>query len=160
MAKIVIDEPCLTLPIVINYVGPKPENVYFEMRNLLKRIFGVEDKHIEERELRWDRSSAEEKFSSTFFVSKPLTEVTYIFVEIKIDGSTKPSKEFEREGRVSILIDPRIKNSVVQSSLMAGLFGFIYRRQLEAEVQKYKDECREIIKLLESDLKNFLGIRV
>lgn len=160
MAKIIIDEPCLTLPLVINYVGPKPENIYFEMKNMLKRIFGVEDKNIEERELRWDRSTSEEKFSSTFFVTKHLTETTYIFVEIKIDGSTKPSKEFEKEGKVSILIDPRIKNTTMETSFIAGLFGFVYRRHLEMEISKYKDECKKIISLLENDIKNFLNIRV
>ena len=156
MVKVVIDEPCTNMPIILNYSGPKPDSVYFEMKNAVKRVFAIDDKDIEEREINWDRSSGEEKFSSTFLVTKILDENTHLFVEIKINGSLKYSKEYGTEGKVSILIDPRIK-SFANTSFISGILGS--RKYLEEKISTYKSNCKDIVNLFVKDLKNFLNIK-
>lgn len=158
MAKVILDESCLSMPLIINYNGPKPENLYFELKNMLKRIFGVEDRNIEERELRWDRTTAEEKFSSTIFLTKQLDENVHLFLEIKISGSTKPSKDFEREGRISILIDAKVRGNIFQGNILVEIIRNIFSKGRPSKIEEYKLKCKELVELLEKDIKNFLNI--
>jgi len=160
MAKIVIDEPCLDMPLLLNYEGPKPEIVYYQLKNTLKRVLGIDDKNIEEKELKWDRSSAEEKISSTFLVTKPLTETAYLFIEIKIDVTSKPSKELESEGKLSLIIDPRVRSAEEKKPLLFEIFGIGAGRIMKSEIENYKSKCKELIGLLDKDIKNLLGLRI
>lgn len=161
--KITIDVDCYELPLKLEYSGPNPQNIYFEIKNLLKRVMKVEDKDIEEREVYWDRTTKGDKFKAFFVVNKKLDNYSHFHFEVSLEGHAKPS-EVGKEGSVLITIDPVVRieypqETLFEKSIFAEIFRFFHQKFFYKEVrEKYEEECRRLVELLKQEIKSFFNI--
>lgn len=160
--KVVIEEPCLRTPsITFSYKGPNPQDIYKKIKKLLPVIFKVDEHDIEEREFMWDRSTPQEKFRMVLVFIKEFDSNNYMEVEITLDGMTKPSREFGKEGEASIEIGAKLRAEYPQETFIERLFYSIFKRiygHPEEKREKYKHMCSELVNTFSDELRSFLNI--
>lgn len=161
--KLVIEESCLRTPsLTFTYKGPNPQDIYKKVKKLLPTIFKVDEHDIEEREFLWDRSTAEEKFKMVLDFIKEFDPNSYMEVGISLNGSTKPSKEFGKEGEATITVEAKFRVEYPQETFwQRSIFYDVYRRLLrrdERERKEYKHKCSELVNLFCDELRSFLNI--
>jgi len=164
--KLVIHDDCLPPPgkIILSYTGPNPQNLYHQIKKLFSTIFKAEEKDIQEKEISWDRSKAEETFSIKFEMIKGLDNFTNMQINVDLSGSAKPSREFGKEGNVTIKIEAFIRteypqDTLWQRSLFYEIFRVFYHRVIYKDTrEKFKGRCIELVKHFQSELKSFLNL--
>ena len=172
--KLVIHDDCLApapgspLPglsyITINYSGPNPHKVYPEVKKLLLSVFKFEEKDIQEREVVWNRKGNEESFRITLEAVEDLDRFTFMQIIVSLNGKVRPSKEFEKEGEVSIRIEGLLRTeypqeTLWQRSLLYEMFRMFYHRVIyESTRARYKEKCKSLIYKFQDELKKFLNI--
>lgn len=173
--KLIIHEDCLALPgttspfpgkktITLEYKGPNPQIAYYQAKKILASITKVPENQIIERDVSWDRSGEEENFSVTFDVIKDMDKFSFIQISVSIKGSAKPSKEFGKEGSLSITIDGILRteypqDTLWQRSLIYEIFRtFFHKFIYEGTRKKYRDECVSLMLQLHEELKEFLNV--
>lgn len=162
--KLVIEEPCLRVPsLIFTYKGPNPQNIYKEVKKLIPTVFKVDERDIEEREFSWDRTTAEEKFKMTLNFIKEFDPNCYMETVININGSTKPSEEFGREGEATVVVEAKFRVEYPQETLFErSIFYDIYRRIFHRAHQKertgYKRMCSELMNTFCDELRSYLNI--
>lgn len=164
--KITIEEECM-LPrrkIELNYSGPNPQNIYPKIMEILRRTLKVKDENIQEKEYKWDRSTIPEKFNSTIEVIKDFDKNTYMWLLIVIKGSIRPSKEFEKEGDVSVVIDGVIRTEYPQDTVWERSFPYEVLRTFwhkifyQSQRYKYREQCRDSMLIIQNEIKSFFNI--
>lgn len=171
--KLVIHDDCLIPPggpgvypsfITLNYSGPNPQKIYYQIKKLLLTIFKVDKKDLQEKEFSWDRSEKEEKFKVKFDLIKDLDVFSFIEVSVDLEGVAKPSKAFGKEGRAKIVIDAWLRteypqDTIWQRSLLYEFFRVLYHKLIYQNTRKkYLEKCRELVSLFTTELKSFLNI--
>jgi hypothetical protein len=147
--------PILTL----EYKGPNPQLIYHEIRKLVQLIFKAEEEELQEKELFWDRTRAEERFKINFELIKDLDIYTYLRLQIALTGFSKPSKEFGREGAATIEIRGRVHAEYPQDTIGQRLFGTFYIKwRHERKRREYIESCRTAIQQLHRELRSFLNL--
>ncbi len=161
----VIEDDCIRQKIILmDYHGPNPQNIYKQIRLLLKSIYKVSDKEIEEKVFDWDRSSSEEKFKVHFIMSKDVDVHSYYHVEVNITGKASPSKEFGKEGSAHITIEGMLRVEYPQDFFwQKGIFHEMFRVLFHNVIYKgerYKmlDDCKELAMKFYTELKSYLNI--
>ncbi|MEM5815538.1 MAG: hypothetical protein QXW01_03215 [Candidatus Aenigmatarchaeota archaeon] len=173
--KLIIHEDCLAtmgttspLPgkkfVSLEYNGPNPQIAYYQAKKILASVTKMPENEIIERDFSWDRSGEEEKFSVNFDVVKDMDKFSFIQITVSIKGKIKPSKEFGKEGNLSITIDGALRteypqDTLWQRSLLYELFRAFYHKFIyEENRKKYKEECVAIIMQIYNELKEFLNV--
>jgi hypothetical protein len=160
--KLVISENVLspgTPRLTLEYKGPNPQSVYYEARKLIPLIFRIAEDELQEAEFFWDRSKAEERFSIKLNITKDLDEFTYFSVSIAIAGFAKPSKEFGKEGAVTIEMSGEIHTEYPQDTALQRLLGGLFLRRVYAGRRKeHKSRVRDLILQFHEQLKSFLNL--
>ncbi|MEM5815170.1 MAG: hypothetical protein QXD89_01630 [Candidatus Aenigmatarchaeota archaeon] len=172
--KLVIHEDCLALTgaapfpgkkfITLEYKGPNPQIAYYQIRKLLSTISKIPENEIIERNFYWDRSGEEEKFSATFDVIKDMDRFSFIQISVSMEGVIKPSKEFGKEGSLTIRIEGVLRteypqDTIWQRSLLYELFrAFFHKFIYEETRKKYRDICVSIMTEIYNELKEFLNV--
>lgn len=164
--KLTIEEDCI-LPrpkIKLYYTGPNPDKSYSKILEIIHNTMRVEDKDVQEREFKWDRSSVPEKFSATIEVVKDFDKFTYMQLIINLSGSVKPSKEFGREGDVTVEIEGVTRtdypqDTVWERSFLYEIFRTFYHKVFyQDERQKFKENCRDSMVSIQNELKEFFNL--
>ena len=171
--KLIIHEDCLEvsgspLPgkkfMTLEYSGPNPQAAYYQAKKLISQITKVPENEVIERGFSWRREGEEENFSVTFDVIKDMDRFSFIQVSISMKGKIKPSKEFGKEGSISINIEGVLRteypqDTLWQRSLIYELFRTFYHKFIYEETRKkYKQECVDIMNQIYSSLKEFLNV--
>jgi hypothetical protein len=171
--KLIIHEDCLEvsgspLPgkkfMTLEYSGPNPQAAYYQAKKLLAQITKVPENEIIERDFTWRREGEEENFSVTFDVIKDMDRFSFIQISISMKGKIKPSKEFGKEGSLSINIEGVLRteypqDTLWQRSLIYEMFRTFYHKFIYEETRKkYKQECVDIMNQVYSSLKEFLNV--
>lgn len=171
--KLIIHEDCLEvsgspLPgkkfMTLEYSGPNPQAAYYQAKKLLAQITKVPENEIIERDFTWRREGEEENFSVTFDVIKDMDRFSFIQISISMKGKIKPSKEFGKEGSLSINIEGVLRteypqDTLWQRSLIYEMFRTFYHKFIYEEARKkYKQECVDIMNQVYSSLKEFLNV--
>jgi len=171
--KLIIHEDCLEvsgspLPgkkfMTLEYSGPNPQAAYYQAKKLISQITKVPENEVIERDFSWRREGEEENFSVTFDVIKDMDRFSFIQVSISMKGKIKPSKEFGKEGSISINIEGVLRteypqDTLWQRSLIYELFRTFYHKFIYEETRKkYKQECVDIMNQIYSSLKEFLNV--
>ena len=101
-----IENDCLSpVPeITIDYKGPNTFNIYFHLREMIKRIFDVKDVDIWEREFRWDVPG---KFFVRIYVYKSFDKRSYLLAQIILQG-LQPSDP-SQSGNLNIRISGKLR---------------------------------------------------
>ena len=171
--KLIIHEDCLEvsgspLPgkkfMTLEYSGPNPQAAYYQAKKLLAQTTKVPENEIIERDFTWRREGEEENFSVTFDVIKDMDRFSFIQISISMKGKIKPSKEFGKEGSLSINIEGVLRteypqDTLWQRSLIYEMFRTFYHKFIYEETRKkYKQECVDIMNQVYSSLKEFLNV--
>jgi hypothetical protein len=171
--KLIIHEDCLEvsgspLPgkkfMTLEYSGPNPQAAYYQAKKLLAQITKVPENEIIERDFTWRREGEEENFSVTFDVIKDMDRFSFIQISISMKGKIKPSKEFGKEGNLSINIEGVLRteypqDTLWQRSLIYEMFRTFYHKFIYEDTRKkYKQECVDIMNEVYSSLKEFLNV--
>jgi hypothetical protein len=171
--KLIIHEDCLEvsgspLPgkkfMTLEYSGPNPQAAYYQAKKLLAQITKVPENEIIERDFTWRREGEEENFSVTFDVIKDMDRFSFIQISISMKGKIKPSKEFGKEGNLSINIEGVLRteypqDTLWQRSLIYEMFRTFYHKFIYEDTRKkYKQECVDIMNQIYSSLKEFLNV--
>lgn len=164
--KMLIEEDCI-LPrpvLVLNYSGPNPQKAYPKIIELLKNVIRATDRDIQEKEFNWDRSTEVEKFDIALEVNKDLDKFSYLLFRISIGGTARPSKEFGKEGNVSVRIDGLLRTEYPQDTIWERSFLYeiirvFYHRVFYQDARyRYKEMCAEAMSTLHTELKSFFNL--
>ena len=171
--KLVIHDNCLEvapgspLPgrayITLNYSGPNPQNIYYQLKKILVSLFKIREDEIIEREFSWDRTKPEETFHTVLEHVKDMDMFSFIHIVVTLDGEVRPSKEFGKEGSATIKIEGWLRteypqDTVWQRSLLYEMFRTFYHKVIYRETRmKYKEECVSLIEQLQAEIKQFLN---
>ncbi len=163
--KLLVEDDCIRQKIIIlDYHGPNPQNIYRQTRSLLKSVFKVQDKEIEEKVFDWDRSAPEEKFKIWIIMDKDIDPHSYYHVEINLNGKAAPSKEFGKEGEAHVQIEAMLRTEYPQDmwwerTIFHELFRVIFHNAIyKGERVKLLEECKEMSLRFYTELKNYLNI--
>ena len=171
--KLVIHDNCLEvapgspLPgrsyITLNYSGPNPQNIYYQLKKILVSLFKIREDEIIEREFKWDRTKPEETFHTVLEHVKDMDRFSFIHIIVTLDGKVRPSKDFGKEGSATIKIEGWLRteypqDTVWQRSLLYEMFRTFYHKVIYRETRmKYKDQCTSLIEQLQAEMKQFLN---
>jgi len=163
-----ISDDCMKPPggasLVLKYSGPNPQNLYEKTKDVATTIWALEPGAIQEKEVKWDRTGLEEKFSMKIEVTKDLDLFSFLLLKIDIDGDTKPSRQFGKEGSASVKIESIIRteypqDTLWQRSLFYEFWRVLYHRLVYDDVRKkYLQECKESTIRFQEELKSFLNL--
>ncbi len=163
--KMLIEDDCIRQKIILlDYHGPNPQNIYKQIRILLKSIFKVNEREIEEKIFDWDRTSPNEKFKIHFIVEKDVDPHSYYHIEVTLTGDSRPSKEFGKEGNANVQIESMLRieypqDNFWQRSVFYEFFRVIFHNVIyKSERYKLLDECKELTMRFYTELKNYLNI--
>jgi len=165
-AKLLLENRCLTYRprMEFSYSGPNPDKAYPKLIDILNKSLNVPRENIQEKNFMWDRSKPEEKFSASFEVIKDFDKFTYMYLEISMRGSLKPSKEFGKEGTVSFTIEGILRTEYPQDTLWERSFFYEIFRTLyhkafyEERRYKWLLECRDSLLQIQNELKEFFNL--
>lgn len=164
--KITIEEDCMlpTPKITLNYSGPNPQKVYPKIMELLRVNLKVKPENIQEKEYKWDRAGVPEKFSGAIEAFKDFDKFSYMMLMIDFAGTVRPSKEFGKEGELKVVFDAVLRtdypqDSVWEKSLLYEIFRTFWHKAFYQEMRyKFREQCREAMVTLQSEIKAFLNI--
>jgi len=173
--KLIIHEDCLAIAgttspfpgkkfITLEYQGPNPQIAYYQAKKILASVTKIPENEIIERNFKWDRSGEEENFSVDFDVIKDMDRFSFIQVTVSMKGNIKPSKEFGKEGKLTVTIDGILRteypqDTLWQRSLLYEMFrAFFHKFIYEESRKKYKEECVSIMMTIYNELKEFLNV--
>jgi len=165
--KLLIHDYCLQpkVPfITLKYSGPNPQNVYPKVKELLISVWKLEPGDVQERVFNWDRSGDVEKFKISIEAVKDLDAYSFYYLKLSIKGEAKLSKEFGKEGKVTIEFEPALRteypqDTLWQRSLLYELFRTFYHKVIYRSTRlKYIQECRELSMRFQEEIKSFLNL--
>jgi hypothetical protein len=147
-----------------SYSGPNPDKAYPKFIDILTSEIQIPRENIQEKSFQWDRSGPEEKFSASFEIMKDVDKFSYIYMEVSMRGSLKPSKEFGKEGTVRFKIGGMVRTEYPQDTLWEKSWFYEMARTFWHRVY-YKDrrykwmaECRDSMLLIQDRLKEFFNL--
>jgi len=164
--KLLLEEYCLTPKprMELSYTGPNPQKAYQKLLDILLTVLKVQRENIQEKDFRWERAPEGEKFSAAMEVVKDFDKFSYMFLLLSISGIAKPSKEFEKEGTVTVRIEGVVRTEYPQDTAWQRSFFYEVFRTLYHKVfyqdqrKKYIDSCRDWMFLIQSELKSFFAM--
>lgn len=164
--KLTIEEDCMlpTPKLRLNYSGPNPQKVYPKIMEVLKSTLKIKTENIQEKEYKWDRSAVPEKFSAALEAFKDLDKFTYVLLWVDVDGTVKPSKEFGKEGDLTLVLDGVIRTDYPQdtvwekSLVYEAIRVFWHRIFYQDQRYKFRATCRDMMLTLQNAIKDFLNI--
>jgi len=171
--KLVIHEDCLEvsgspLPgkkfLTLEYSGPNPQAAYYQAKKILSQVTKVPENEIIERDFSWKKDGEEESFSVNLDVIKDMDRFSFIQISLSMKGKVKPSKEFGKEGSLSVSIEGLLRteypqDTLWQRSLIYEMFRAFYHKFIYEDTRKkYKEECANMMNQLYTSLKEFLNV--
>jgi len=166
--KMLISDDCLKPPggpgITLKYAGPNPQNIYEKAKEIATTLWALEPGAIQEKEMNWDRTGLGEKFSIKMEIVKDLDLFSYLFMKLEIEGESKPSRQFGKEGNATVKIEPSIRteypqDTIFQRSIFYEFFRVLYHKLIYEDTRKkYLQQCREDSVRLQEELKSFLNL--
>jgi hypothetical protein len=171
--KLVLHDYCLEVPgsplpgkrfLTLEYSGPNPQAAYYQAKKILSQITKVPEGEIIERDFSWRKENGNEIFSVSFDVIKDMDRFTFIQITVSMKGSVKPSKEFGKEGNLTVNIDGILRteypqDTLWQRSLLYELFRAFYHKVIYEEARKkYKQECANLMNQIHLSLKEFFNV--
>jgi hypothetical protein len=165
-AKLMLEDRCLTMrpTMEFSYSGPNPDKAYPKLIDILTTNLNIPRENIQEKNFKWDRSKPDESFGASFEVMKDLDKFSYMYLDITVRGSMKPSKEFGKEGTVRFKIGGMIRTEYPQDTLWERSFIYEMLRTMWHRVfysnRRYKwlAECRDSMLLIQDELKQFFNL--
>jgi len=169
----VIHEDCLEVPgsplpgkkfLTLEYSGPNPHAAYYQAKKILSQVTRVPENEIIERDFSWKKDGEEESFSVNLDVIKDMDRFSFIQISVSMKGKTRPSKEFGKEGNLSITIEGVLRteypqDTLWQRSLIYEMFRAFYHKFIYEDARKkYKEECVNMMNQLYASLKEFLNV--
>ena len=171
--KLVIHDDCFemapgsALPgrpsIVLNYNGPNPQRIYYQIKKVLTSVLRIREDEIVERDFKWDRNSPEESLSTTLEYVKDMDRFTFIHIIVKLKAKMKPSKEFGKEGSATISIEGWLRTEYPQDNFWQRsifyemLRVFFHKVIYKSTRMKYKQECVSLLNQIQLEIKEFLN---
>jgi len=166
--KLLISDDCLKPPgasaLTLRYAGPNPQNIYEKAKEIATTVWALEPGSMQEKEVNWDRTGLGEKFTVKIEITKDLDLFSFMLVRMDIDGSSKPSREFGKEGDVTLKIETIIRteypqDTIWQRSIFYEFWRVLYHRLIYDEARKkYIYECKESTLRFQEELKSFLNL--
>lgn len=164
--KLMIHDDCLVpVPyLTLKYSGPNTDKSYEYIRKLFFTLFNVTEKEIQEREYSWDRSKEPETFHVRWEIIKDLDQFSFMHIVVNLDGDAKRSKEFGKEGSITVGIEGRLRTeypqeTIFQRSLFYEMFRVFYHRVIYDSTRKrYLEECRAVCGRFNDELKSFFNL--
>ena len=108
---------------IINFEGDEPFRIYYNIRGLFKDIFELPGKDIFERELNWDATAPDKKFTVKWQIEKKID--TWTKAELTVIAKGIQNSE-TRKGDVSIVIVPTFATKVEMGFLQATFWWMYY----------------------------------
>jgi len=166
--KLLISDDCMKPPgsagLTLKYSGPNPQNIYEKSKEIATTLWALEPGAIQEKEVNWDRTGLGEKFSIKMEIIKDLDNFSFILLKVDIDGESKPSRDFGKEGRASLKIEAALRTEYPQDTLwQRSIFyefwrAFLHKVLFEDKRKHYLQECRETTLRFQEELKSFLNL--
>lgn len=164
--KLVMEEFCLTLRprMEISYTGPNPQKAYPKILDILLKSIGIPRENIQEKEFKWERAEKGDSFNAKMEAIKEFDKFSYMMLVISIKGTVKPSKEFEKEGKVTVELEGLVRteypqDTVWERSFLYEMFRTFYHKIFYKDKrEKYLDSCRDWMYLFQSELKSFFNL--
>jgi hypothetical protein len=161
-----MEEYCLSYKptLEFSYTGPNPQRAYPKLMDLIIHDLGVARENIQEKKFVWDRSKPEEKFSIFMEVWKDFDRFTYMRIDVSIEGKIKPSKEFGKDGTISITMKGYLRteypqDTVWERSFVYEIFRTLYHRVFYQDQRKrWRDDCRDWMLSMQNEMKKFFNL--
>src|SRR3972149_8362650 len=117
-AKLLIENQCVTYrpKISFTYNGPNPQNAYKKFLEIILNDVKVSRENIQEKYFKWDRSGPAEKFNADWEIVRDFDKYSYMFLEVNMEGTVKPSEEFGKEGDVTLTIAGIVRTEYPQDT--------------------------------------------
>lgn len=165
-SKLTIENTCITYRphITFSYSGPNPQRAYKKFLKIVVDDLKIPRQNIMEKFVKWDRAEPVEKFTAMWEIVKDFDKFSYMFLEVSMDGTFKPSKEFEKEGDITISLQGIIRTEYPQDSLWERSFvyeilrSFYHKAFYEDRLKQYVSDCRDWMLYIQNEMKNFFNI--
>ncbi len=165
-AKLLIEDTCMSYRprLEFNYVGPNPHKAYPKLLNVIIKNIAVPRENIQEKSFRWDREKPVETFNASFEIVKDFDRFTYMELDIGINGVVKPSKDFEKEGSVSINMIGYVRSEYPQDTMWERSFVYEMLRAIWYNVfyrdkrRRYVEQCRDWMLTIQNEMKSFFNL--
>ncbi|MEM7813311.1 MAG: hypothetical protein QW548_00225 [Candidatus Aenigmatarchaeota archaeon] len=95
------------------FAGRRPDFFYKKVQELLRVIFNVPEGYIQEKEYKWEKEKDVERFEVGWEVTKIFDIYSYLGLEIDMKGFVSA----EGEGKVSVVIKPRLITEYPQDTI-------------------------------------------
>ncbi len=165
-SKLLIENQCLTYrpKVVFSFSGPNPQKAYEKFLKIVVDDIKIPRQNIQEKYMKWDRSGPTETFRADWEVVKDLDKFSYMFLEVSMKGKVKPSKEFGKEGDVTITMQGIIRTEYPQDTMWERSFiyeilrSFYHKVFYADDVKRYVSDCRDWILFIQNEMKSFFNI--
>jgi len=144
--------------VFLDYHGPHPEKFYNEIPQLLMTVFRVNESALQEKKFFWTRGEPM-KFKIAWEVDKDLDRFSYLWVDIKLEGSS-PS---QGDGTASITIEGAIRTEYPQdtfwqkSLLYELLRTFWHKTTYIKQRERFLQDGRRHMSIFIEELKRLTG---
>lgn len=164
--KILIEDTCLTYRprLEFSYTGPNPQKAYPRLIDILVKEIMIPRENIQEKFFKWDREKPTETFQASFEVFKDFDKFSYMQLEITLKGTVKPSKEFGKEGSITITMQGFVRTEYPQDTAWERSFIYEMFRTLWHKIfyrekrMKYMAQCRDWMLSIQDEMKAFFNL--
>ncbi len=140
----------------ISYVGPKPEQFYKKLNELMRTVFNVPDAYVQEKNYSWEKTKDGDKFEIDWEVNKVLDTYSYIVCEISLKGFSAGG-----EGKAVIRLKPRLiteypQDTIWQQNIIYEMFRRLWHNMFyQNQRMEYLNLGKELLTSMESSIKHF-----
>lgn len=165
-AKLLIENMCITYrpKISFSYSGPNPQRAYKKFLKIITDDLKIPRHNIQEKLFKWDRSEPVEKFTMAWEIVKDFDKFSYMFLEVSMNGTIKPSEEFGKEGDITITMQGIVRTEYPQDTMWERSFiyeilrTFWHKIFYADKIKQYVSDCRDWMLYIQNEMKSFFNI--
>jgi hypothetical protein len=107
---------------VIKFEGKDPFRIYYNIKDILKKVFELGGKDIIEKEIKWDNTSVDKFFLVKWECKRSIDAWTKIIVNISVKGTQNSNT---KEGKIVMSMKPVFRTEI-SSGFFQSIFWWIY----------------------------------
>jgi len=164
--KLLIEDRCITYRprLTFTYTGPNPQKAYNKLIAVLVDDLKIPRENVQEKVFNWDRTGKVERFNASIEVVKDFDKFSYMDLDIKLSGSVKPSKEFGKEGSVTIVLEGIVRTEYPQDTMWERSFiyeifrSFYHKVFYQDKRKRWVSQCRDWMLYIQNEMKAFFNL--
>lgn len=158
MAKLEIVDQCLTPEILVTltYSGADPWGVAKKIGGIIRPFFHVSASGTSQTQINWDSAGDPIRFYSTWWVKKKFSRFSFMWIDIKIQGSkSKATNRGEFVMELKGILNTNFEGHAFLKALWMFYSYIFYNRQRAG----YIEACRNFIISFRNEVKEHFNLK-